>query len=344
MVRRIVLLLTIAFFIRANSAWAQGDYYHVQLFSGQPVSGRLGEMTKDKVVLQTSTTSKEFGTNEIKYVQLPGEPRDLIEARNAVGEGHYEQAIDWLNKIPPPQLANDAVRQDADYYRALASARLAINGAGDPRAAGTALLDYLKANADSYHFYEANETAGDLLMALGRYDQAPTYYRELANAPWPDYKLRSAVELGRVLQAQGKYDEAIRQFDTALNTDTKGKAVEMQLMAARVGKAKCLEKLDRAKEAVDLLTTAIEQAPAENNQTYATAYNALGDAYLKLKQPQEALYAYLHVDVLYNQLPEQHAEALYHLKDLWTQLNKPDRAKEAAETLKSRYASSPWNK
>ena len=181
-------------------------------------------------------------------------------------------------------------------------------------------------------------------MLLGRYDQAATYYGALANAPWPDYKLRAAVALGRVLQAQGKHEEAVRQFDTALNTDAKGKAVDMQLLAARVGKAKSLEELGRAKEAIDLLNTAIEQSPAENSLVYATAYNALGGAYLKLKQPEEALYAYLHVDVLYNQLPEQHAEALYHLKDLWTQLNKPDRAKDAAETLKAHYASSTWNK
>ncbi|HZZ29569.1 MAG TPA: tetratricopeptide repeat protein [Pirellulales bacterium] len=325
-------------------ARAQGDYYRVHLLSGQPAIGHLGEINKDKIVLQTSVSSKEYPVNEIKFVQLPGEPRDLLEARNAILEGHYEQAIDWLNKIPPPQLASDVVRQDVDYYRALASAHLAINGVGDVRAAGTALIDYLKANPDSYHFYEANEITGDLLMALGRYDQAPSYYNELAKAPWPDYKLRAAVALGRVLQAQGKYNEAIQQFDAALNTDAKGKAVEMQLLAARVGKAKSLEELDRTKEAVDLLTAAIEQAPAEDNLVYATAYNALGNAYLKLKQPQEALYAYLHVDLLYNQLPEQHAEALYHLKGLWTQLNKPERAKEAAETLTSRYASSPWNK
>ncbi|HTQ40075.1 MAG TPA: tetratricopeptide repeat protein [Pirellulales bacterium] len=344
MLRRTLLVLAIPLFSGAASAWAQGDYYHVHLFTGQPVLGRLGEITKDKVVLQVSLTTKEFPVNEIKYLQLPGEPRDLMEARNSFLDGHYDQALDWLNKIPPPALASDVVRQDVDFYRALANARLAINGVGDPRAAGTALIEFLKANPDSYHFYEANETAGDLLMAIGRYDQAPTYYGALANAPWPDYKLRAAVALGRVLVAQGKYDEAIRQFDAALATDAKGKAVEMQLLAARVGKAKCLEQLDRAKEAVDLLNAAIDQAPAENNDVFATAYNALGNAYLKLKQPQEALYAYLHVDVLYNQLPEQHAEALYHLKDLWTQMNKPDRAKEAADTLKSRYPTSPWNK
>jgi len=329
--------------IGASAAWGQADYYHVVLQNGPPAFGRLGEINKDKIVLET-TPQKVFPINEIKYVQYPNEPRDLTEARNAAVDGHWDQAIEWLNKIPPAQLTNDAIRQDADYYRALANARLAMGGVGNARAAGTALLEFLKANKDSYHFYEANEAAGDLLMAMGRYDQAPTYYSELASAPWPDYKMRAAVALGNVLEAQGKYDEAIQKFDAALDTSAKGKAAETQTIAAQVGKAKCLVALDRAKEAVQMLNNAIDQAPAENNQLYAVAYNALGGAYLKMKQPEDALYAYLHVDVLYNQSPEQHAEALYHLKDLWTELKKPERAKEAADTLKTRYPSSAWNK
>ena len=117
----------------AARAQAQGDYYRVHPITGQPMAGHLGEITKDKVVLQTSINSKEFPVNEIKYVQFPGEPRDLMEARNALLEDHAEQSLDWLNKIPPPQLANDAVRQDVDYYKALATARQAIEGTGDVR-------------------------------------------------------------------------------------------------------------------------------------------------------------------------------------------------------------------
>jgi tetratricopeptide (TPR) repeat protein len=343
MIRRILSIAIVTFFASVAAAWGQADYYRVVLFNGPPAFGRLGETSKDKIVLDT-TPPKVFPINEIKYVQFPSEPRDLTEARNAAVDGHWDQVLDWLNKIPPPQLTNDAIRQDADYYRALASARLAASGVGDARAAGTALFDFLKVNKDSYHFYEANEAAGDLLMAMGRYDQAPNYYAALASAPWPDYKMRAAVAMGNVLLAQSKYDEALRQFQSALSTDTKGKDVEMQVLGAQVGKAKCLVELDRAKDAVKLLNEAIEQAPAENNQLYAIAYNALGGAYVKMKQPEDALYAYLHVDVLYNQSPEQHAEALYHLKDLWAQLNKPDRAKQAADELKSRYPSSPWNK
>jgi tetratricopeptide (TPR) repeat protein len=301
-------------------------------------------MTKDKVTLQTIPTPKEFPVNEIKYLQIPGEPRELMDARNASLDGHYQQTIDLLDKIPPPQLSSEAVKQDAEYYRILANAKLAAGGISDAKAAGTALVGFLKNNKDSYHFYEANQAAGDLLVAIGRNDQAASYYSELANAPFPEIKLRAAVSLGRALQSQGKHTDALKQFEAALKADAKGKIAESEVLPAQIGKAKSMSELGEGKEALALLNEVIDKLPAESNQLCAQAYNALGSVYLTLKQPKAARNAYLHVDVIYNQFPDQHAEALYHLKDLWTQFNKPERAKEAADTLKTRYASSQWNR
>jgi tetratricopeptide (TPR) repeat protein len=334
-------MLLLAF---ASVVQAQGEYYRVHLLnSTAPIPGRLGDVTKDTIALN-STPPREFQVNEVKYLQIPGEPRDLMEARNAAIDGHNEDVLAALDKIPPAQLANEAVKQDVEFYRALAGARLAATGTGDATKAGSALVAFISANKNSYHYYEANEAVGDLLVTIGRYEQAPTYYGALAAAPWPDYKMRGAVALGRALQSQGKHEEALRQFETALGIAAKGKAAETQLLAARIGKAKSLVELGRGKEGIQLLNDAIEQAAPENNYVYALAYNALGSGYLKMNQPKDALYAYLRVDTLYNQLPDQHAEALYHLKDLWTQLNKPDRAKQAADTLRTRYPASPWNK
>jgi tetratricopeptide (TPR) repeat protein len=343
MCRRAQIAAALWFFLSASPLFAQGEYYRVHLLNGSTVPGRLGDVTKDSIALQ-STPPRTFQVNEIKYLQIPAEPRDLMDARNAAVEGKWDEVLASLDKIPPPALGNDAVRQDLDYYRALASARLAALGAGDATKAGSALVAFINANRNSYHFYEANEAVGDLLVTVGRYEQAPTYYNAVASAPWPEYKIRGAVALGRALQAQGKHEEAMRQFETALAIDAKGKAAETQLLSARIGKARSLVELGRGKEGVQLLNEAIEQAAPENNTVYAFAYNALGNAQLKLNRPKEALWAFLRVDLLYNQLPDQHAEALYHLKDLWTQLGKPDRAKDAADRLKSRYPASAWNK
>ena len=183
------LVALAALMLSASAAFAQSsDTFRVHPLNGQAVAGRLGDITRDKVTLQSPGGAKEFAVNEIKYVQLPSDPRDLLEARNAAFDENYGRVLELLDKIPPPQLATEAIRQDIDYYRALANAHLALEGNADPKEAGKALLTYLNTNKNSYHYYEANQLAGDLLVSLGRYDQAAPYYNEVAGAPGPIIK------------------------------------------------------------------------------------------------------------------------------------------------------------
>ena len=56
----------------------------------------------------------------------------------------------------------------------------------------------------------------DLLLVE---DDRDTRVAELAKAPWPVYKMRAAVSLGRSLQAQGKHAEARTLLDAALKLD-----------------------------------------------------------------------------------------------------------------------------
>ena len=52
--------------------------------------------------------------------------------------------------------------------------------------------------------------------------------------------------------------------------------------------------------------------------------------------------AYLHVELLFHQNPEAHAEALHYLVGLWNELKKPERAVAARNLLKSRHPASRW--
>ena len=59
--------------------------------------------------------------------------------------------------------------------------------------------------------------------------------------------------------------------------------------------------------------------------------------------PEEALYAYLHTDLLFSKEKDEHARALAQIAQLWRpQLNRPDRAEEALERLKQEYPRSPY--
>lgn len=341
-VRAIISMLV---FATSAVAFGQAETGKVHLFNGQTITGRFNELTRDKIVVsQPPGAPKQYAINEVKFIQVPGEPKDLMDVRQAASRGQYDLVIETLDKIPPAELKSDLIRREVDFYRALAMARLAEAGSGDPAAAGKALLAYVNANKDSHHYYDANEAAGDLLVSMQRFEIAPRYYTELAAAPWPDAKMRAAIAIGRSLQAQNKHTEAIAQFDEAAKMDAKGKAAESLVLAARIGKAKSAVALGQADEGIKSLNELIDAAAADNVTALAMAYNALGEAYLKVGKPKEALFAYMHTDLLYNQSADLHAEALYHLKELHEKDSHPERAKEVADTLKTRYSSSRWNK
>ena len=81
----------------------------------------------------------------------------------------------------------------------------------------------------------------------------------------------------------------------------------------------------------------IGQASPEEAELHAKAYNTLGFCQMKAGETKEALFAYLHVDVLYNAISEEHAEALSNLTTLWAAVGEPGRASEAEALLEERY-------
>ena len=85
-------------------------------------------------------------------------------------------------------------------------------------------------------------------------------------------------------------------------------------------------------------------APAEDAATQAAAHNALGDCLRAAGRPKEALYAFLHTDLLFSKDKGEHARALAQISQLWRdpQLNRPDRAEEVMERLKQEYPRSPY--
>jgi tetratricopeptide (TPR) repeat protein len=51
---------------------------------------------------------------------------------------------------------------------------------------------------------------GELLVSLGRHEEAIPYFRSFPNDPW------AALELGKAYEAIGRRDEAKAQYETAL--------------------------------------------------------------------------------------------------------------------------------
>ena len=232
--------------------------------------------------------------------------------------------------------------QDFEFYRALAAARLALAGSGSIAEAGRAMLVFEKAHKNSFHYFEACETIGDLLVALGKFDQAEAYYNKVAEAPWPQYKMHAGVLVGRALIGQKQFDRASQKFDEVLAMRASGKEAEQAKLAASLGKASALAGAGKTDEAVKLIDEIIAKADPENQELHARAYDELGNCYRAAGKKKDAIIAFLHVDLLYSRFPEQHAEALANLAALFAEDGKAERAAAARATLKEKYPTSNW--
>ena len=185
---------------------------------------------------------------------------------------------------------------------------------------------------------------GNLLVAAGAIDKAEPYYAILAKAPWPDFQMRAKVAMGRGLLAMGKTAEADKAFDEVMENTSTSDLAEGQRMMAKIGKSRCLVSNGKSAAAVKNLQEIIVAANADNVELHALAYNALGTALRKEAKPMDALLAFLHVDLLYSNNPEAHAEALANLEQLFNEIHKPDKARRIRAVLDDRYKDSRWAK
>jgi tetratricopeptide (TPR) repeat protein len=308
----------------------------------------LGEVT-DMTTLEIRYNKKPAGAatvavNEIRSISFQGEPGELTQARNKMASGGFAEASDLLVKINVATIERNFIKQDVEFYQALSAAKLALGGRGTINDAGRLLNAFVRANPQNFHYYEAVEIMGDLLAADGKFDLAQKQYNDLAKAPWPEYKMRGAVALGHAFQAQGKHAEAIAQFESALGLAGADAKAQSEKLPATLGKAVSLAETGQLDTAVGMIEKVIQDANPEQKELHARAYNALGSCYQRAGQDKDALLAYLHVDVLYNTVPEAHAEALANLATLWQAVGQEARAREARQILQERYAGSRWAK
>jgi len=338
------VLAAVLCWLVSGIAVAQGIADRVRLVRGNEI-GEIAEMTPFHVKLKKGATGdRDIAVNEIKTVQFSSEPSELSQARLNAANGAYDNALGLLAKINIDKVDRDFIKQDIEFYKSWCAAKLALAGKGEIGNAGRQLNAFVRTYPTNFHYLAARETMGDLLMAGGGYSKAEAQYAELAAAPWADYKMRAAVAVGRSLQAQKKHTEAIQQFDAALATTGDVAEAQNERLAATLGKAVSLAETGGAEQAVGMIEKVIHDADPQQKELHARAYNALGTCYEKAGKSKEALLAFLHVDVLYNTVPEAHAEALSHLTSLWKAIGQDERARESRQTLTDRYGGSRWAK
>lgn len=345
MLRKVVALSLPSLVFVLFGGWdaAFGQFDQIYQSKGVPSKGSITEMSKDQVTLEMSGVARPFGVNEIVRITYIDEPTELNNARNAVLQRNWNQAEIELKKLDGQTFARDLIRQDVEYYKALCLAKKAMTEGGDKTAASTAMLNFVRVAPNNYHFYDAAEILGDLAVSAGAFDKAVTYYKPIASAPFGDYQMRAGNAVGRALIAQSKFDEASQQFDEVLAVDLNTAEAMREKQFATIGKAQCLAELGKPAEGITMLQDLINKNDPADGVLFGRTYNALGKCYLKSNKPKDARDAFLFTEILFPNDSEAHAEALYHLSKLWSDLNKSDRAVAARNTLRERYPGSIWS-
>ena len=342
-----------------TAGWA---FDTVKLKPKGTVVGTVKTMSPLEVVVKQGTLDKKVPVNEIDSIiyDTTTEPSSLNAARMVARRGRYQDALNVLNdkqKIDPAKVKERLeVEQDVAFFKALCTAKLALGGSGAISDAGSAMFGFVKSHPGSYHYLEAREVLGDLLVAAGKYGDAEESYAYLAKAPWPDYKMRANVAIGRAQLAESRLAEAKespdlatkklagaeKSFDTVLAIAAEGPLADFQRMAATLGKARCLAAKGQTEQAEKMVKDVIAKADAEYGELHSRAYNTLGTIQRKAGRTKDALLAFLHVEILYFAYPEQRAEALSNLEQLWTEVHRPERARKAREILDTYFKNSPW--
>jgi tetratricopeptide (TPR) repeat protein len=336
---QITLGIVVAFGFAVTALGQSTD--RIRMTSGSE-SGEVVRMSPVAVTIEQGSNTTDVPVTEIRSIIFRGEPAELTQARLNATNGGYEAALNRLAAINVGNIRNDFIKQEVEYYKSYCKAKMALVDPKSIREAGSELNDFVTSYPQNYHFLEATELLGDLLAAMGNYGAAQAKYQLLSKAPWPEYKMRAAVLVGESQLAQEKYQEALDQFDKALQIKDDSPGGETQRLAAKLGKAVAAAATGNVDSSLQSVEQVIRDADPEDAELLARAFNALGACYNQAGKPKQALYAYLHTDLLYGRVAKEHAEALANLVPLWEAIGQEGESRRARQTLLEQYPASRW--
>lgn len=318
----------------------------IGLRDGKEILGTIAKETTTEIVIvsQGKSEPQSIAVNRIVKIRYNGQPATLTHARSMEEAYELRIAAEEYGRVQAELKGKPPILQAAQFGEARVLARLALDESTGVDEAIARLEKLDRDNPDSRHHFPGQELLGRLYFEKKDYANAARAFDELANAPWPEAKLESAVYHARMFRAQGKLDDALARLKPVLNTKAESPDQELIQAEALLEIASCLRDQKQHDAEIETLEQVIERAPAGSSSVQAEAYIALGDACRATQKPKDALLAYLHVELLFAKNKELHARALYNLSQLWSELGQSERSAAAQSTLKTEYPNSPWTK
>ncbi len=215
--------------------------------------------------------------------------------------GQLTEAADLFKKAAAESAGQAVSAQAALFHEAEVLTELALVEPDRIKEARDKLNRFLQSLSDQPPPRAARACQARLQLHAGDFAGAEAAIAELAKLPRGAE--RAAVLRTKILGKQGKHDEAIAQLDKLIAGYPKGSERQR---AAMLAKAESLAAKKQYKEAETLLHEVIQGNPPEDAAAQAPAYNTLGDCLRAANRPKDALFAYLHTDLLYSKDKEEH--------------------------------------
>ncbi len=306
-------------------------------------TGKITKLSALSVTLSRNGVESKKPVEEIVSITFAGEPQALATARRHALAGRYDDALEKLDAIDRKKVQRTEIDQEIDFLSTVCKVRLALAGQETLDEARTQVTSFLSKHSRSYHVPEAIELLGNVLLASKDYDGALRQYGKLGKAPAPYFKARSSLLKGHTQQAAGNHEQAVTAFDEALEAAAGNTIAQSQVREARLRRAVSQSSLGKLESSLDTVHQIISEAASKEDTTLlAQAYNALGDCHLQAGENKAAVQAFLHVDLLFETAAEEHAKALFELSQLWDQIGKTNRARDAQQRLEENHPSSQW--
>lgn len=334
-------IIALAACFAAANAVAEDD--QIYLREGSGVSGKVAATTPVQVSIETRGGNKRVSVNEIRTITFGDEPNDLRVGRARALNGQYDAAVRSLERVDAGTIERPIVQQDLQYFLAYSQGKSALTTGGDQDEASTALLSFVRAAPKSHHFFAAAKLLGDLAVGKEDYGAAVKFYGAISSkAPWVEYQMDAGLAEARAFLDQSEFTKAKEKLRDIIAETADSVQAKRQKEFAKIALGRCLAESETPEAGIALIEQVILKNDDTDAELFGRAYNALGHCLQRAGKTKEAMMAYLHVDVLFYSDPQVHAESLYHLAELWTQLKESDRAAQSRQLLQQRYSGSVW--
>lgn len=332
----------------AGSAPASAIDTVIRRSTERPAAGTIDSVSRTEIVVKPSIGEPVVvPANDVVEVQWEAAPPSLSRGRTQEASGQFDLALASYQEAATESAgANANLRADIQFRIARVQAQLAF---GDPEqlpAAMQQLKAFVENQRDHYFFYDAQLLLGEVGLAADDAATADSAYQTVLRSPWNDYQMAAQIGAARILFARGDVAGAKSGFDAVVAANAASTAEVSRRLEAMLGQAMCLQHGGDHADAVEILDRVVKESAAGDTRLQAEAYLRQGESLVAVgEDPKQAIMAYLHIDVVPSLAQESdlHAQALYHLSQLWSSVGQPGRAAEAAGRLQQQYPNSEWS-